>query len=53
MQAHYLPAFTDQKQVGYRLIGLDPSSCLARAGLRSRDVVRSVNGQPIATPAQG
>ncbi len=52
MQAHYVPAFTGQKQVGYRLIGLDPSSCLARAGLRSHDVVRAVNGRPITTPEQ-
>jgi S1-C subfamily serine protease len=42
--ARGIPSYQDGKTTGFKLVGVRPGSVLAAMGIRSGDIVRSVNG---------
>lgn len=46
------PELQGSRPIGFRIVELRPGSVLARLGLRSGDVVQSLNGKDLATPEQ-
>lgn len=50
--ARYVPEQVDGAVVGFKVFGVRPGSPLARLGFRNGDVVRGVNGSPIASIEQ-
>ena len=49
-QVRIRPHFTDGQPDGLALTRIKPQSIFARMGLKSGDIVKGVNGSPIATP---
>lgn len=53
MVAHSLrvtPEIKDERPIGFRIVGMKPTSVLAKLGFRDGDVVQSLNGRDISTP---
>jgi general secretion pathway protein C len=44
---HVVPAFRDGRTVGFRFMRVGPDSPAATLGLKSGDLIRAVNGQPL------
>ncbi|MBM4783570.1 MAG: hypothetical protein GQE15_38340 [Archangiaceae bacterium] len=42
-----MPAFRDGQPIGFRFAGLSADSAVAKLGLKTGDVIRSINGQPL------
>lgn len=46
-EVRVMPAFRDGQPIGFRFAGLSPDSAVAKLGLKTGDVIRSINGQPL------
>ncbi len=46
-EVRVMPAFRDGQPIGFRFAGLAPDSVVAKLGLKTGDVIRSINGQPL------
>ncbi|MBL8933568.1 MAG: hypothetical protein JNM69_03390 [Archangium sp.] len=46
-EVRVMPAFRDGQAIGFRFAGLAPDSAVAKLGLKTGDVIRSINGQPL------
>lgn len=46
-EVRVMPAFRDGLPIGFRFAGLAPDSAVAKLGLKTGDVIRSINGQPL------
>jgi len=51
-QARIVPNYRDGQARGFKLVGVRPGSLYRAMGLRSGDVIRTVNGEEINTPEQ-
>lgn len=49
-QARAIPNFVGGKYQGFKLVGVRPGSLYRAIGIRSGDIVRSINGQAINSP---
>lgn len=49
-KARIVPAMLDGKPIGFKLFAITPGSDFAAAGLQNGDLVRELNGFPIAEP---
>lgn len=49
-QARVVPNYKDGKYEGFKLVGVRPGSLYRSIGIRSGDVVKSINGQDINSP---
>lgn len=50
MQARVIPNYRKGKYEGFKLVGVRPGSLYRAIGIRSGDIVRTVNGKDINTP---
>jgi general secretion pathway protein C len=50
MQARVIPNYRKGKYEGFKLVGVRPGSLYRAIGIRSGDIVRSINGAPINSP---
>ncbi|MBA2664204.1 MAG: PDZ domain-containing protein [Bradymonadaceae bacterium] len=46
-QARIMPNYKDGEKAGLRLVGISPNSVYSQLGIRSGDVIHSVNGVPL------
>lgn len=46
-EVRVMPAFRDGQPIGFKFAGLAPDSAVAKLGLKTGDVIRSINGQPL------
>ena len=49
-QARVVPNYRNGKYEGFKLVGVRPGSLYRAIGVRSGDVIKSVNGKPIDSP---
>ena len=49
-QARIVPNYRNGKYEGFKLVGVRPGSLYRAIGIRSGDVVKSINGKPIDSP---
>ena len=50
MQARVIPNYRKGKYEGFKLVGVRPGSLYRAIGIRSGDIVRSINGEAINSP---
>ncbi|RDV38552.1 PDZ domain-containing protein [Bradymonadaceae bacterium TMQ3] len=51
-QARVMPNYRDGEPSGLRMVGVTPSSFYSQMGIRSGDIIQSVNGTPITNQRQ-
>jgi len=50
MQARIVPNYRGGKYEGFKLVGVRPDSLYRAIGIRSGDVIKTINGEPIDSP---
>jgi type II secretion system protein C len=50
MDARIVPNYVNNKYEGFKLIGIRPNSLYRAIGMRSGDIIKSINGEPIDSP---
>lgn len=51
-QARVIPHYRDGKPQGFKIVGVRPNSLYSHIGVRSGDVLKSVNGEEITSPTK-
>ena len=49
-QARVIPHYRDGKPQGFKIVGVRPGSLYSQIGVRSGDILKSVNGEEISSP---
>lgn len=51
-QARVIPHYRDGKPQGFKIVGVRPGSLYSHIGIRSGDVLKSVNGEEVTSPTK-
>jgi hypothetical protein len=51
-QVRVIPHYKDGRPQGFKLVGIRPGSVFRQIGLRSGDVLKAIDGQPMDSPAK-
>lgn len=51
-QARVIPHYRDGKPQGFKIVGVRPNSLYSHIGVRSGDVLKSVNGEEVTSPTK-